>query len=57
MHKASPGKGEEYIMPNTGGFDVMLQFKQDIINDILVRVLQELRSRLKRPPALFSLMS
>ena len=29
-------------MPNTGGFDVMLQFKQDIINDILVRVLNEL---------------
>ncbi len=28
-------------MPNTGGFDVMLQFKQDIINDILVRVLNE----------------
>ena len=24
-------------MPNTGGFDIMLQFKQDIINDILVR--------------------
>ena len=44
-------------MPNTGGFDVMLQFKQDIINDILVRVLQEHKSSLKRPPALFSLMS
>ena len=28
-------------MPDTGGFDVMLQFKQDIINDILVRVLNE----------------
>ncbi len=28
-------------MPNTGGFDVMLQFKQDIINDILVRILNE----------------
>src|SRR5712691_3229111 len=39
MHKAAPSK--EYTMPNTGGFDVMLQFKQDIINDILVRVLNE----------------
>src|SRR6266568_2168642 len=28
-------------MPNTGGFEVMLQFKQDILNDILVRVLNE----------------
>jgi Transposase len=39
MYKTSPGK--EDTMPNTGGFDVMLQFKQDIINDILVRVLNE----------------
>src|SRR6266851_188876 len=28
-------------MLSTGGFDVMLQFKQDIINDILIRVLNE----------------
>jgi hypothetical protein len=39
MYKTSPRK--EDTMPNTGGFDVMLQFKQDIINDILVRVLNE----------------
>lgn len=28
-------------MTNTGGFDIMLQYKQEIVNDIFVRVLNE----------------
>src|SRR6266702_3297611 len=41
MHQASSGKGEGVCYAQYWWLDVMLQFKQDIINDILVRVLNE----------------